>query len=140
MGNFSALVSFLHQTGLDQVFSVLGNGFEIRSQNLGDLENGDACSPIDQEQYLNAMVVGHPLEMALHLLRRLGCFSHTGIIQHSYILQNVGMLPDSSVEMVRRGKPRACRPVVPLPSRRRVSAAAPVSLSRGRRPAPGGSP
>ena len=93
VGNRSALVFFIDKPGLGKAHGVFRDCFEIATQTIGDFFNSNARVLGDQRQNFNPPVVGHAFKMPLHLFCRLLTFCHTSIIsQHSYILENVGML------------------------------------------------
>ena len=93
MRNFAAAVFFVQQARINQRTGVLGNGFEIGIERLGELLNRNSVIFFNRKQNINSPVVGRPLKITLQLFC---CFYHifkiTYLTQHSNILQNVGML------------------------------------------------
>src|SRR3989338_905466 len=78
----SAAVLFIDQACLIKAPGVLTYRFLVRVENRGNVLKSDIPSGGDQKQNINAIMVGHPFEMPLHLF----CCLH---FRHIFIIHDI---------------------------------------------------
>src|SRR3990167_2598668 len=93
MKDVSAFVSFRDETGGVQAPGVLAKRSFIRVERHNNILKGRIGMPVYVEKYGDAMMIGHPLQVPLHLFRRL-LLLHRAIItpQQTPVCWGVGIL------------------------------------------------